>query len=305
MSNVVITARGAEALEATAAELRRAARGEVRSVAGDITTPAGREAALAACPQVDILVNNAGGPPPGDFRDWDRAAWIEALDANMLTPIELIRATVDDMAARGYGRVVNITSGAVKAPIDVLGLSNGARSGLTGFVAGLARSNIAARGVTINSLLPGAFDTDRLRAHDAGRREEVGQDIEAVAEARRKRHPGASLRHRRGVRCGVRVPLQRSGGLHDRPEHPARRWRLPGNVLNRAVTVGIGAPQFQHCSNGPSISSWQLRQAQRRDGGLRSSSSSAASAPAHCSASCTHSSGSVWSGGTSPAMLLA
>ncbi|MBA2722109.1 MAG: SDR family NAD(P)-dependent oxidoreductase, partial [Methylibium sp.] len=133
--NLVITARGSEALEATAAELR-ALNGaiEVRAVAGDITTPEGRAAALAACPQVDILVNNAGGPPPGDFRDWDRAAWIKALDANMLTPIELIKATVDPMMARGFGRIVNITSAAVKAPIDILGLSNGARSGLTGFV---------------------------------------------------------------------------------------------------------------------------------------------------------------------------
>ena len=162
--NVVIIARGAEALEATAAELRALPQaGEVRSVAGDITTPAGRAAALAACPQVDILVNNAGGPPPGDFRDWDRESWIRAIDANMLTPIELMKATLDAMAGRGFGRVVNITSAAVKAPIGVLGLSNGARSGLTGFVAGLARSGIAARGVTINGLLPGAFDTERLR----------------------------------------------------------------------------------------------------------------------------------------------
>jgi 3-oxoacyl-[acyl-carrier protein] reductase len=188
-ANVVVTARGAEALEATAAELRRGARGEVRAVAGDITTPAGRAAALAACPQVDILVNNAGGPPPGDFRNWDREAWIQALDANMLTPIELIRATVDAMAARGYGRVVNITSGAVKAPIDVLGLSNGARSGLTGFIAGLARSNIAARGVTINGLLPGAFDTDRLRTTIAAGAKKSGKDPEAVAEARRNGIP--------------------------------------------------------------------------------------------------------------------
>ncbi|HSQ73264.1 MAG TPA: SDR family NAD(P)-dependent oxidoreductase, partial [Rubrivivax sp.] len=115
--NVVVTARGAEALEATAAELRALNPAvQVRAVAGDITTPAGRTAALAACPQVDILINNAGGPPPGDFRDWDREAWIKALDANLLTPIELIRATIDTMAERGYGRIVNITSGAVKAP---------------------------------------------------------------------------------------------------------------------------------------------------------------------------------------------
>ncbi len=182
--NVVITARGAEALEATAAELRALGRAEVRTVAGDITTLEGRSAALAACPQVDILVNNAGGPPPGDFRDWGREAWIKALDANMLTPIELIRATVDAMAARGYGRVVNITSGAVKAPIDILGLSNGARSGLTGFVAGLARSNIAARGVTINGLLPGAFDTDRLRGTMQGAATKTGQPLDAVMAKR-------------------------------------------------------------------------------------------------------------------------
>jgi 3-oxoacyl-[acyl-carrier protein] reductase len=178
--NVVITARGAEALNATALELRALGGGEVRAVAGDITTPEGRAAALAACPQVDILVNNAGGPPPGDFRDWDREAWIKALDANMLTPIALMRATVDAMAARGFGRVVNITSAAVKAPIDVLGLSNGARSGLTGFVAGLARSDIAARGVTINGLLPGPFDTERLRTSTHGAAAKSGQTFDAV-----------------------------------------------------------------------------------------------------------------------------
>jgi 3-oxoacyl-[acyl-carrier protein] reductase len=182
--NVVITARGAEVLEATAAELRALGGGEVRSIAGDITTAEGRATALAACPQVDILVNNAGGPPPGDFREWDRDAWIKALDANMLTPIELIKATVDAMAARGFGRVVNITSGAVKAPIDILGLSNGARSGLTGFVAGLARTNIAARGVTINGLLPGAFDTDRLRGTMQGAATRTGQPLEALMAKR-------------------------------------------------------------------------------------------------------------------------
>jgi 3-oxoacyl-[acyl-carrier protein] reductase len=161
---VTITARGAEALEATAAEIRAATGATVTAVACDITTPEGRAAALAACPSPDILVNNAGGPPPGDFRDWDRAAWIKALDANMLTPIELIKATVDDMIARRFGRIVNITSGAVKAPIDFLGLSNGARAGLTGFVAGLARKTVR-HNVTINNLLPGAIDTDRLRSN--------------------------------------------------------------------------------------------------------------------------------------------
>ncbi len=187
--NVVITARGDETLQATATELRALNGGEVRAVAGDITTPEGRAAALAVCPQVDILVNNAGGPPPGDFRDWDREAWIKALDANMLTPIALMKATVDAMAERGFGRVVNITSGAVKAPIDVLGLSNGARSGLTGFVAGLARSGIAARGVTINGLLPGVFETDRLRTTTQAAAQKSGQEFETLWERRRQTVP--------------------------------------------------------------------------------------------------------------------
>ena len=124
--NLVINARGDETLQAAATELRSLAPGiDVRTVAGDISTPAVRDQVLAACPQVDILINNAGGPPPGDFRDWQRDDWLKALDANMLTPIELIKACVDGMAERGFGRIVNITSGAVKAPIDVLGLSNG------------------------------------------------------------------------------------------------------------------------------------------------------------------------------------
>ena len=188
--NVVITARGDEALQATAAELRALKRGEVRAVAGDITTAEGRTKALAACPQVDILINNAGGPPPGDFRSWDRDTWIKALDANMLTPIELIKATVDAMAERKFGRVINITSGAVKAPIDILGLSNGARTGLTGFVAGLARQGrLAAANVTINNLLPGPFDTDRLRATMVGLAKASGQSVEQVLEQRRKTNP--------------------------------------------------------------------------------------------------------------------
>jgi 3-oxoacyl-[acyl-carrier protein] reductase len=185
--NLVVTARGSEALEATATALRALNPDiEVRAVAGDIATAEGRAAALAACPRVDILVNNAGGPPPGDFRDWDRDAWIRALDANMLAPIELIKATVDGMAERGFGRVVNITSGAVKAPIDVLGLSNGARSGLTGFVAGVARQQrLAGRNVTINNLLPGAFDTDRLRTAFRAGAAKSGLSTEQLADQRR------------------------------------------------------------------------------------------------------------------------
>jgi len=189
--NVVVTARGEMALMATVAELRASNPAvQVHAVVGDITTVAGRAAALAACPQVDILINNAGGPPPGDFRDWDREAWINALDANMLTPIDLMKSVVDGMTTRGFGRIVNITSAAVKAPIDILGLSNGARSGLTGFVAGLARqSRVAAANVTINNLLPGPFDTDRLRTTAAGAAAKSGQTVEAVLQARAKLNP--------------------------------------------------------------------------------------------------------------------
>lgn len=161
--NVTITARGAETLEAAAKKIRDAAPGvNVKTVAGDITTAEGREQALAAAGEIDILVNNAGGPPPGDFRDWDREHWIKALDANMITPILLAKAVVDKMAGRKFGRIVNITSSSVKAPIPVLGLSNGARSGLHGFIAGLSRQ-VAKDGITINNLLPGRFLTDRLK----------------------------------------------------------------------------------------------------------------------------------------------
>ncbi|MGC4008479.1 MAG: SDR family oxidoreductase [Pseudomonas sp.] len=194
--NVVIVARGAEALEQAAARLAAERAGGagaagpfVEAVAADVTSAGGRAAVFARGHDFDIVVTNAGGPPPGDFREWDREAWIKAVDANMLAPIELIKATVDGMARRGFGRIVNITSSAVKAPIDILGLSNGARSGLTGFVAGVARSGIAARGVTINNLLPGAFDTDRLRNTAAGAARKTGQSIEAINAARIKTIP--------------------------------------------------------------------------------------------------------------------
>jgi 3-oxoacyl-[acyl-carrier protein] reductase len=194
--NVVITARNAAVLEQTAAELRtRNPDIHVKTVVGDITTEQGRADALAVCPQIDILVNNAGGPPPGDFRDWSRAEWIAAVDANMLTPIALIRATVDAMADRGFGRIANITSGAVKAPIASLGLSNGARSGLTGFIAGLARQpQLAGRNVTINNLLPGSFDTDRLQtATEAALK--PGQTLEQAFEERRRAIPAGRFGH--------------------------------------------------------------------------------------------------------------
>lgn len=183
--NVVINARGAEALQAAAEQLQALnAEVQVLTVACDITRPEGR-AAVFTVPggpgkDFDIVVTNAGGPPPGDFRDWEREDWIKAVDANMLTPIELIKATVDGMAARGFGRIVNITSSAVKAPIDILGLSNGARTGLTGFVAGLARSGIAAKGVTINNLLPGKFDTDRLATTFQAAANKSGKDVQEI-----------------------------------------------------------------------------------------------------------------------------
>ena len=193
-ANVVIVARGAEALQAAAQRLRTAPAlppgTHVEAIAADITTAEGRARVFAYRSDYDIVVTNAGGPPPGDFRDWDRDAWLKAIDANMLAPIELIKATVDGMAKRGFGRIVNITSGAVKSPIGTLGLSNGARSGLTGFVAGIARdSKLAAANVTINNLLPGAFDTDRLRGTMEGAARKTGQPIETVMEARRKQVP--------------------------------------------------------------------------------------------------------------------
>ena len=177
--NVLMVARGAEQLELSASKLiadyANSTGARVLFCAQDITTEAGRSAVFAMRRDFDMVVTNAGGPPPGDFRDWDREAWIKAVDANMLTPIALIKATVDGMAQRGFGRIINITSSAVKAPIDVLGLSNGARSGLTGFVAGVARSGLAAQGVTINHLLPGVFDTDRIKTMLHSNAQKTGQ----------------------------------------------------------------------------------------------------------------------------------
>lgn len=209
--NVVLVARGLEVLQQSAHDLiateaintsatvifehkNQFSKATVLFVAADITTEAGREAAFSVAggpgKDFDIVITNAGGPPPGDFRNWAREDWIKAVDANMLTPIELIKATVDGMAARGFGRIVNITSSSVKAPIDVLGLSNGARSGLTGFVAGVARTTkLASSNVTINNLLPGTYDTDRIKTTLQGMAQKSGQTLEAVREARRKNIP--------------------------------------------------------------------------------------------------------------------
>jgi 3-oxoacyl-[acyl-carrier protein] reductase len=189
---VTLVARGAAALAEASDEIRGATGVDVRTAQADITTATGRTEALRACPAPDIVITNAGGPPPGDFREWERDHWIRALDANMLAPIELIKATVDGMIERRFGRIVNITSSAVKAPIDGLGLSSGARLGLTGFIAGLARS-VARHNVTINNLLPGAFETDRFRSFTAETARRSGRTVEQVLEARRSTIPAGRI----------------------------------------------------------------------------------------------------------------
>ncbi len=185
---VTITARDEAQLIATAREIEAKTGQKVGHVAGDITTEQGQAAALLACPAPDILVNNAGGPPPGDFRDWNRDDWIKALDANMLTAIMLSKAVVDGMAARKFGRIINITSAAVKAPIELLGLSNGSRAGLTGFMAGLARQ-LAGDGITINNLLPGPFETDRLKSTLGAVADKTGRPIADVRAERMAQNP--------------------------------------------------------------------------------------------------------------------
>lgn len=191
-AEVTITGRDGAALDRAVQQIRAEAGARVQAVPGDITTEAGRAAALTACAEPDILVNNAGGPPPGDFRDWDVEAWQTALHANMLTPILLIRATVDGMMERGFGRIVNITSSAVLTPSKTLGLSNGARAGLTGFVAGLARETVG-RDVTINNLLPGSFDTDRVRSNFAYAAERSGRSIDELYAERAASNPAGRL----------------------------------------------------------------------------------------------------------------
>ena len=186
--SVTLNARSADELNTTADEIRRETGADVSAVSCDVTTPEGQTQILAVCPEPDILVNNAGGPPPGDFRDWDRDDWIKAVTWNMLTPIELIKATVDGMMDRKFGRIVNITSGSTKFPIQQLGLSNGARTGLAGFIAGLARQTVC-HNVTINNLLPGPFETDRLRSALQYAAEKSGRSFDAVYQARSEENP--------------------------------------------------------------------------------------------------------------------
>jgi 3-oxoacyl-[acyl-carrier protein] reductase len=185
---VTIVARNEETLLATADEIRAASGSEVTPVIADVTTPAGREAALAACPEPDILLNNAGGCPPGNFRDWVRDDWIAAIDLMMLPPIEMMKATVDGMMERGFGRVVNIVSRSVKIAQPELGLSNGARSGLVGFTAGLSRQTVG-RNVTINNLLPGIFDSDAQREHILGMLDDTGKSFDELWQERARSNP--------------------------------------------------------------------------------------------------------------------
>lgn len=187
--DVVICGRDPVSLDRACETLTSySAGGNVTGVCADVASAEGREKILSACPTPDILINNAGGPPPGDFRSWGREEWLQALDANMLTAIELIKAVIDPMIGNGFGRIVNITSHAVKEPTGLLGLSNGARAGLTGFVAGLAR-DVAPNGVTINNLLPGQFDTDRLRSNHEKFAAKMGLEVDELRERARRAIP--------------------------------------------------------------------------------------------------------------------
>jgi len=186
--DLVINARGEEALQKTAEEIRMTYGVTVVAVATDITTEEGRAAVLDAAGDIDILVNNAGGPPPGMWTDWDREDFIKALDANMLAPIAVIKALVPQMMERGWGRVVNITSQSVKSPIPQLGLSNSARAGLTGYVAGTSRQ-VAPYGVIINNMLPGIHATDRANSLDQGVAESTGIDVDQARENRQQTIP--------------------------------------------------------------------------------------------------------------------
>jgi 3-oxoacyl-[acyl-carrier protein] reductase len=207
--SIVIVARRRDVLENAADDIAAATGDRPRTVVADVTAKEGREAILAACPNPDILVNNAGGPPPGDFRKFERDDWIKALDGNMLAPIALIKATIDGMIARRFGRIVNVTSHAVKAPVAMLALSNGARTGLTGFVAGLARS-VAEHNVTVNNLLPGTFDTDRLKSNLAALSKNSSRDVGTVTEEIRTANPTKRFGHPEefGATCAFLCSVQ-------------------------------------------------------------------------------------------------
>lgn len=206
-----IAARNRERLEQAAAKIAADTGGEVHPVVADVGSEEGRDALLAACRDPDILVNNAGGPPTGDFRDWPREEWIKALDMNMLAPILLMRAAIDGMIARRYGRIINVTSIMVKQPAAYLGLSNGARAGLTGFVGGLAR-DVAQHNVTINNLLPGRFDTDRLKMTQQHLAATGGNTLDAVRSEAIGRIPAGRFGDPRefGAMCAYLCSVQAS-----------------------------------------------------------------------------------------------
>jgi 3-oxoacyl-[acyl-carrier protein] reductase len=235
--SMAINGRNRPILHETAEELRKATGVEVTPVVADINTPEGQAALLAACPEPDILINNNGGPPFRDFRDLDRAAMLTGVAMNMITPIELIQKVIDAMAARGFGRIVNITSITVKMPIAGLDLSSGARAGLTAFIAGVARS-VADRNVTINNLLPGYFDTERLREGFTASAKRAGSSEDAIAvqwkatvPARRFGTPSADLR----------FPMQCARRLHHWSEH-SDGWRVvPERVLSRPACGRLGS----------------------------------------------------------------
>ncbi len=222
--DLVMNARGVDALEAAAAAIRKDFGVTVDTVAADVTTENGRAAVLNAAQGVDILVTNAGGPPPGLWSDWDRDDFIRALDSNMLTPIALMKALMPAMMERGWGRVVNITSQSVKAPIPQLGLSNAARTGLTGYVAGTARQ-VASKGVTINNLLPGIHATDRADALDGGVAKAQGISLEEARVRRAASIPAGryGTSEEFGATCAFLCSVH--AGFIVGPERPAGRRR--------------------------------------------------------------------------------
>ena len=228
---VVVNGLDETRLQASAEELRRETGAAITPVVADVTTRDGQAKLLEALPDPDILVTNAGGPPFKDFRELDRTAILTGVTWNMVTPIELIQATIDPMVARGFGRIVNITSVSVRMPVAGLDLSSGARAGLTAFLAGVARQ-VAHAGVTVNNVLPGFFDTDRYWAGVDATAKVQGKSREQFAAGARGDGPGAPHRRPAGARRRLRLPVQRTRRLHHRPEPPARRRPVQQRVLS-------------------------------------------------------------------------
>ena len=233
---VVINGRDAKTLNATAAELGNLTGSKVIAVVADVATPEGQKALLAACPQPDILVNNNAGPPLRDFRELTRAQMVDGVTANMIVAVELIQKVIDPMMQRHFGRIVNITSGAVKAPLAGLDLSSGARAGLTAFLAGVART-VADKNVTINNILPGAFDTDRLRGTLSKAARGEGQEYHPGRRRTDQHNSGQALRRSGRVRRGLRVPVLGASRLHHGTESADRRRHVPGRVLILAAAL--------------------------------------------------------------------